>query len=55
MARHRNTGTGLVTAVEDYANVTLWDVGSMLAAFLVLAGIIWWVVKKGKGRMAVGN
>jgi hypothetical protein len=31
---------------------TLWlFAGSMLAAFLVLAGIIWWVVKHGKGRM----
>lgn len=31
---------------------TLWlFAGSMLAAFLVLAGIIWWVVKRGKGRM----
>ena len=30
---------------------TLWlFLGSMAAAFLVLAGIIWWVVKKGKGR-----
>lgn len=31
---------------------TLWlFAGSLLAAFLVLAGIIWWVVKRGKGRM----
>jgi len=30
---------------------TLWlFLGSMAAAFLVLAAIIWWVVKKGKGR-----
>ena len=31
---------------------TLWlFAGSMGAAFLVLAGIIWWVVKRGKGRI----
>jgi hypothetical protein len=29
--------------------------GSMLAAFLVLAAIVWWVVKKGKGRLTPGN
>jgi hypothetical protein len=35
---------------------TLWlFAGSMLAAFLVLAGTIWWVVKRGKGRMQVGS
>jgi hypothetical protein len=35
---------------------TLWlFAGSMLAAFSVLAAIIWWVVKKGKGRMQVEN
>lgn len=34
---------------------TLWlFAGSMLAAFCVLAAIIWWVVKRGKGRMQVG-
>jgi hypothetical protein len=31
---------------------TLWlFAGSMTAAFLVLGGIIWWVFKKGKGRL----
>jgi hypothetical protein len=31
---------------------TLWlFAGSMVAAFAVLGGIIWWVVKKGKGRI----
>ena len=35
---------------------TLWlFVGSMLAAFSVLAAIIWWVVKRAKGRMAAEN
>jgi hypothetical protein len=35
---------------------TLWlFAGSMLAAFSVLAAIIWWVVKRGKGRMTVEN
>jgi hypothetical protein len=35
---------------------TLWlFAGSMLAAFAVLAGIIWWVAKKGKGRAEVGS
>ncbi len=32
---------------------TLWlFIGSMAAAFAVLAGIIWWVVKRGKDRLA---
>lgn len=32
---------------------TLWlFAGSMVAAFALLAGIIWWVVKRAKGRMA---
>jgi hypothetical protein len=35
---------------------TLWLFAiSMLAAFSVLAGLIWWVVKKGKGRMPAEN
>jgi hypothetical protein len=35
---------------------TLWlFAGSMLAAFTVLVGIIWWVVKKGKGRLPAEN
>jgi hypothetical protein len=34
---------------------TLWlFAGSMLAAFAVLASIVWWVVKRGKGRMPAG-
>ncbi len=34
---------------------TLWlFIGSMAAAFTVLALIIWWVVKKGKDRIAAG-
>jgi hypothetical protein len=35
---------------------TLWlFAGSMTAAFCLLAGIIWWVAKRGKGRMAQGE
>ncbi len=35
---------------------TLWlFAGSMLAAFAVLGGIIWWVAKRGKGRMTIQN
>ncbi len=35
---------------------TLWlFAGSLLAALSVLAAIIWWVVKRGKGRLAAEN
>ena len=35
---------------------TLWlFAGSMIAAFAVLAAIIWWVVKRGKGRLPEGT
>ena len=35
---------------------TLWlFAGSLLAALSVLAAIIWWVVKRAKGRMAAEN